>query len=149
LAIFLSLAAVTTWGSWYLRVRLPADQWRRPYEAGRQLMDQGRFGEAERQFAAAVAAAGQLGEHDLRLARSLSDQAQALAAQERFADALPLLAHAIAIHDKALGPRHAHVAPVLEQYAASLRETGQTALAEAALARVRAIRARAAQRNGS
>ena len=35
MAIFLSLAVATALGSWYLGVRLPDNQWRRPQEAGR------------------------------------------------------------------------------------------------------------------
>ena len=46
MAMFLSLAVATALGSWYLRVRIPDHQWRRPHEAGRESMSRGRFGEA-------------------------------------------------------------------------------------------------------
>ena len=62
MAMFVSLTVATALGSWYLRVRIPDNQWRRSHEAGRESMSRGRFGEAERQFATAVAAARDLGE---------------------------------------------------------------------------------------
>jgi tetratricopeptide (TPR) repeat protein len=145
IAMFLSLGVAAALGSWYLRVRVPDSQWRRPDEAGRDLMSQGRFGEAERQFAAAVAAAHALGADDPRLALALSHQAEALVAQTRFADAIPLFERALAIEEKILGPDHPEIAQVLEPFAASLRETGQTAAAEAAAVRVRLIHARSAR----
>jgi len=145
MAIFLSLAVATALGSWYLRVRIPERQWRRPHEAGRASMSRGQFGEAEREFATAVELAKALGENDPREALSLYHQADALVAQNRFDDAIPLFERALAIDEKALGPDHPDVAPVLEHYAVPLRRTGRTAQAEAAEDRCRVIRARTAR----
>jgi tetratricopeptide (TPR) repeat protein len=142
MAIFLSLAVATALGSWYLRVRIPESQWRRPHEAGRASMSRGQFGEAEREFATAVELAKALGENDPREALSLFHQADALVAQNRFDDAIPLFERALAIGEKALGPDHPDVVPVLEHYAVPLRRMGRTAQAEAAEDRVRIIRAR-------
>jgi tetratricopeptide (TPR) repeat protein len=142
MAIFLSLAVATALGSWYLRVRIPERQWRRPHEVGRASMSRGQFGEAEREFATAVELANALGEDDPREALSLFHQADALVAQNRFDDAIPLFERALAIDEKALGPDHPDVAPVLEHYAVPLRRTGRTAQAEAAEDRGRSIRAR-------
>src|SRR5262245_49469223 len=104
-------------GCWYLGVRVPNNQWRRPDEEGRQSMSQGRFDEAERQFAPAVAAARLLGDDDPRLALSLFHQAEALVAQARFAEAIPLFEQALVIDEKALGPDHPDVASVREHSA--------------------------------
>ncbi len=142
MAIFLSLALATALGSWYLGVRIPDNQWRRPHEAGRESMSRGQFGEAEREFATAVELARALGEDDPREALSLFNQADALVAQARFADAIPLFQRALEIDEKVLGPDHPDVVPVLEHFAVPLRETGQIAQAEAAEKRVRCIHAR-------
>ena len=90
MAIWLSLAVATALGSWYLSVRIPESQWRRPHEAGQASMSRGQFGEAEREFATAVELAKALGENDPREALSLFHQADALVAQNRFDDAIPL-----------------------------------------------------------
>ncbi len=142
MAIFLSLAVATALGSWYLGVRIPDDQWRRPHEAGRASMSRGLFGEAEREFATAVELARMLGEDDPREALSLFNQADALVAQERFDDAIPLFQRALEIDEKALGPDHPDVAPVLEHFAVPLRCTGRVAQAEVVEERVRRIHAR-------
>ncbi len=145
MAIFLSLAVATALGSWYLHVRIPEGQWRRPHEAGRASMSRGQFGEAEREFATAVELAKSLGENDPREALSLFHQADALVAQNRLDDAIRLFERALEIDEKALGPDHPDVAPVLEHYAVPLRRMGRTAQAEAAENRVRIIRARSAR----
>ena len=53
-------------------------------------MSRGQFGEAEREFAMAVELAKAIGEDDPREALSLFNQAEALVAQARFDDAIPL-----------------------------------------------------------
>ncbi len=90
-SLFVCLAVATGLGSWYLRVRLPDNQWRLADRAGQSLMDQKRYVEAERYFAMAVEAARDFGDRDPRRARSLSHLAQALAAQSKTAetDAMP------------------------------------------------------------
>jgi len=122
-AILLCLAMATGAGTWYLHVQVPDNQWRRPNEAGWRSMNQRRFGEAERQFAMAVEAARAFGSRDPRLARSLFDQAQALVAQARHDEAIPLLEQALAIHENAHGPLHPETVTVLEYYSALIRAT--------------------------
>jgi tetratricopeptide (TPR) repeat protein len=132
-------------GCWYLHVRLPANRWYCPYESGRKFMNEGRFVEAERQFATAVATARLIGDHDHRVALSLFQQAQALVAQARFEEAIPLFEQTLAIDDRALGPDHPEIAPVLECYVVPLRKTGRMAQAEAASNRAHLIHGRLAQ----
>ena len=145
MAMFVSLTVATALGSWYLRVRIPDNQWRRSHEAGRESMSREQFGEAERQFATAVAAARDLDADDSRLALSLTHQAEALVARARFADAVPLFERALEIDEKVLGPDHPDVAWVLERYAVPLRETGRIAQADAVLGRIRILHARSAR----
>ena len=141
-AIFLSLAVTTALGSWYLRARIPVNQWRGPLEAGRESMSRGQFREAERAFATAVHLAKALGKDNPREALSLFSQAEALVAQSRFDDAIPLFQRALEIDEKALGPDHPDMASMMERYAVPLRYTGRIAQAEAAEERARSIRAR-------
>ena len=51
------------------------------------------------------------------------------------------------IREEALGPEHAHVATILESYAALLRQTARAAEAERMWARAKAIQAKHAQEN--
>jgi len=88
-------------------------------------MDQERFVEAERQFVMAVEAARPFGDRDPRLAGSLFHLAQALAAQAKYTEAIPLLEQSAAIKETVLGPDHHDVALVLEHYAAALRKSGR------------------------
>jgi len=141
------LAVATGSGSWYLRVRVPDNQWRRTDEAGRKSLDQGRFREADRQFVTAIVAARAFGDHDPRLARSLVHRAQALVAQAKLSDAIPLLEQALAIDEKVLGPYHPDVARVLEYYAALLRASGRSADADAAEQRIFSLKHRFEQPN--
>jgi tetratricopeptide (TPR) repeat protein len=125
-AILFCLAVATGSGSWYLRVRVPDNQWRRIDEAGRKSMDQGRFGEAERQFATAIAAARSFGDRDPRLAQSLFHRAEALVAQAKHSDAIPVLQQVLAIYQKTHGPHHPETAAVLEYYSALRHGLGRT-----------------------
>jgi hypothetical protein len=131
-AILLCMAMATGVGTWYLRVRIPDNQWRRPSEAGRRSMERGHFGEAERQFAMAVEAARAFGNRDLRLARSLFDQAQALVAQNKRAEAIRVLEQALAIQEKAHGPEHHETVFVFRYYTHLVNGSGRAASAEAA-----------------
>jgi tetratricopeptide (TPR) repeat protein len=124
-AMLLCLTVATGLGSWYLRVQIPGNQWRRQDEAGLTSMDQQRFVEAERQFATAVETARSFGDRDPRLAQSLFHLAQALAAQAKYTEAIPLLEQSAAIKQTILGPDHNDVALVLEHYAAALRKSGR------------------------
>ncbi len=59
-----------------------------------------------------------------------------------YADAEPFYQRALAIWEKALGPKHPHVATTLENYAALLRQTARADEAERMEARAEAIRAK-------
>jgi tetratricopeptide (TPR) repeat protein len=120
-AMLLCLTVATGLGCWYLT----DNQWRRPDEDGQTFLKQERFVEAERLFATAVEAARSFGSHDPRLARSLFHQAQSLAAQGKYTEAIPLLKESAAIKERILGPNHHDVVLVLKHYAAALRKTGQ------------------------
>ncbi len=50
--------------------------------------------------------------------------------QGRYADAEPLYKQAIVVKDKAFGPLHKELIPVLDNYAKMLRAAGRTAEAE-------------------
>ena len=69
-AIVLCMALSTLLGTWYLQVRIPQQDWLNSCRAGREALELGRFGEAERHFLAAVEAARAFGEEDRRLAHS-------------------------------------------------------------------------------
>jgi tetratricopeptide (TPR) repeat protein len=122
-AVLLCLTVTAGLGSWYLT----DNQWRRPDEDGQAFLNQQRFIEAERLFAAAVEAARSFGGQDPRLARSLFHQAQSLAAQGKDSEAIPLLEESAAIKERILGRNHPDVVLVLEHYAAALRKSGRVA----------------------
>jgi hypothetical protein len=126
-AILFCLTAATASGSWYLHVWAPDRLWRRTDLAGTKFMDQGRFAEAERQFAAAIHEARFFGDRDPRLAKSLLHQAQALVAQNKHPDAIPLLEQAIMIYQRAHGLDHPETAAVLN-YFAQTKATAETGL---------------------
>ena len=67
--------------------------------------------------------------------------------QGRYEAAEPLLKRALAIWEKVLGPDHPSVATSLENYAASLRNTGRGAEANKMEARAKEIRAKHAAEN--
>src|SRR5271165_2473381 len=115
-AIILCISLSTLVGTWYLRVRMPENQWLGFCGAGRESLERGRFQEAERHFLAAVEAARVFGEADPRVARSLFLLAQALVGQARQTEALSLLERSIAIYDKSLGPDHPESARVETYY---------------------------------
>jgi tetratricopeptide (TPR) repeat protein len=131
-AILLCLAMATGTGTWYLQVRIPDNQWRHSNDAGRRSMDQGNVDEAERQFAMAVETARRFGRRDLRLARSLLDRARALVAQDRRAEAIPVLEQALAIEEKVHGLDHQETVSVLQYYSDLLHGSGPAAGAQAA-----------------
>ena len=67
--------------------------------------------------------------------------------QGKYTQAEPLIRRALAIREKALGPEHAQVATVLENYAALLHKFNRDAEADKMGARAQAIRAKHAQEN--
>jgi tetratricopeptide (TPR) repeat protein len=147
MAIFLSLAVATGFGSWYLSVCAPVNQWRQAEEAGERSMAQGLFKQAERQYSAAVVAARRLSEQDPRLARSLCGLAESLMAQGKYEESLTSSQRALAIYKQASGSDGRNVAWVLQQSARSLRQMERPAEADAAERQAQAIRNRL-QRTG-
>ncbi len=137
-AILLCLTVATGLGSWYLGVQVPDNQWRRPDQAGQRSMYQDRPGEAERLFATAVEVARTFGDRDPRLARSLFHQAQALEAQAKYTEAIPLLKESAAISETMPGLGHEDNAHILELYATALRKSGRDDEAKAISGRIRA-----------
>ncbi len=125
-AIIFCMALATSVGTWYLRVRIPENQWLTLCAAGRESLDLGRFNEAERRFVVAVEAARVFGEGDPRLARSLFLQAQALVGEARQTEALPLLERSMAIYNKAFGPDHPESTRVLKYYMSIRDSAGST-----------------------
>jgi tetratricopeptide (TPR) repeat protein len=115
-AIVFCMAVSSALGTWYLRVRIPENEWLISCGKGTAALEQGRFSEAERHFLAAVEAAHAFGEGDRRLARSQFLLAQALVGQARQTEALRLLERSVAIYTRALGVNHAESARVLEYY---------------------------------
>jgi Tetratricopeptide repeat len=105
-AIVLCLALSTGGGMWYLQTWAPNRQWKLADEAGRRLLSQARYGEAERQFSLAVESTRSFDKHDPRRALSLFHLAQSLVGQSKLAEALPLLERAATIHEKGLGHDH-------------------------------------------
>jgi tetratricopeptide (TPR) repeat protein len=105
-------------------------------------MAQGRFHEAEREFAAAVEAARALGDQDPRLALALGHLADAMSMQARYAAAIPLYQQALAIDEQALGPKHPDLATCLIRLATPYGRLNRNAAAEAAEERARKIDAK-------
>jgi hypothetical protein len=105
-AVVLCLALSTGGGMWYLQTWAPNRQWRLADEAGRRLLSQARYGEAERQFSLAVDATRTFDKHDTRRALSLFHLAQSLVGQSKLDEAVPLLERAATIHEKSLGHDH-------------------------------------------
>jgi hypothetical protein len=103
-------------------------------------MERELYGEAERQFAMAVEAVRTSGDHDPRRGLSLFHLAQALIAQSKNSEALPLLERSVALTEKSLGLNHPDVSLVLQYQAAVLRKLERTVEAEAAEQRAAMIR---------
>jgi len=146
-SLFVCLAVATGLGTWYLGVWVPDNQWRLADLAGQRSMEREHYGEAERQFAVAVEAARPAGDHDPRLGLALFHLAQALVAQSKNSEALPLLERCLALNEKALGLNHPDVSHVLEYQAGLLRRLDRPAEAEAAEQRAAMIRSRLEQTN--
>ncbi len=80
-------------------------QWESYITAGQQAYQQADYAEAEKQFEAALKEAEAFGPDDVRLATSLDNLATIYRAQGKFGKAEPLAKRALAIVEKALGPR--------------------------------------------
>jgi tetratricopeptide (TPR) repeat protein len=125
-AIVFCMALSTAVGTWYLRVRIPENEWLTACGAGTEALDLGHAAEAERHFLAAVQAARAFGEGDRRLAHSQFLLAQALVGQARKEEALRLLESSLAIYSKSLGRDHADSVRVLEYYTSLRNASGST-----------------------
>ncbi len=79
------------------------------------------------------------------VAASLNALALLYVAQEQYHKAEPLYLRAVATAEKALGPDHAGVAVLLENYATLLQQTRRDSEAAAMQARAQVIRARYVQ----
>jgi hypothetical protein len=126
-ATLICLVLATGLGTWYLRVRVPDNDWHRADLAGQRSLIEARFGEAERHFTLAVHTARGFGELDSRLGLSLFHLAQALVGQSNHAAALPLLEQAVVIQSKALGRDHPAVLRTRLYQDAVLRKLAQLA----------------------
>jgi tetratricopeptide (TPR) repeat protein len=114
--------------------------WEEAMAAGQRALAQGRHGEAERIFSAAVVKAEQFGTGDLRVAQALSGLAQAYAAQNKHAEAEPAYLRALGIYQTVHGETHADVAATLNNLGVLYRRHGQYADAEPLLVRAAAIK---------
>ena len=88
-------------------------RWKAQTGAGYQAYQQGRFSEAEHFLAAAVREAEKFGPQDPRLGASLYSLALLYQAQGKYAEAEPLYERALAIVEKAVGPRKRRSPPWL------------------------------------
>lgn len=79
-------------------------EWERHMAAGGEAFRELRYGEAEREFLAAVKEAESLGPNDLRLAGTLTNLGVLYNSRGNWNQAEPLFARAIEIKEKALGP---------------------------------------------
>ena len=138
-SLFVCLAVATGLGTWYLGVRAPDNQWRLADQAGQRLIDQERFGEAERQFTMAIEAARTFGDQDSRRALSLVHLANVVCVQGRQTDAISLCQQALAINEKTLGSAHPDVASCLVSLATPYGKLAKNVEAEKLLQRAISI----------
>jgi len=89
----------------------------------------------------------EFGTQDLPTAKRLNEEAQLYYRQGKYAEAEPLFRRSLTINEKALGPKHPHVATGLEHYAVLLRKMNREAKAAKLEVRAIAIRAIHAQKN--
>jgi len=103
--------------------------WQRAQSAGEQLLSQGRYVEAKRNFETALGEAEEFGTTDPRRLQSLNSLAMVYQQQGQPAEADALYGKVLALAEKILGPKHSLVASVLNNLA-NLRGT-QARFAEA------------------
>src|SRR6266545_618202 len=135
-ACVLALGLAVTWGCSH-------PSWEDAMAAGQQATAQGRYGDAERIFSAAVVKAEQFGSEDRRVARALSGLAQAYAAQNKHAEAEPIYLRALKIYQTVHGETHPEVALTLKNLAQLYASQGQFTKAEPLMRRIVAIREKA------
>ena len=117
--------------------------WETSTDAGLEAQRQGRYGEAEEHFSAALKEAENFGPEDHRLATSLSNLAELYRGQGKYAEAEPFYQRTLAILEKALGPEHPYVATSLSSLGVLYATQGKYAEAEPLHKRSLAIREKA------
>ena len=137
------LAGVLSLLLWPVSCAAPEMSWETSNAAGMEAYQQGRYGEAEKSWLAALEEAENFGPDDQRLATSLNNLAALYQVQGKYAEAEPLYKRALAIWEKALGPEHPYVATSLNTLAALYRDQGNSAEAEPLDRRGLAIREKA------
>ncbi|MDZ4832401.1 MAG: tetratricopeptide repeat-containing protein [Candidatus Melainabacteria bacterium] len=85
-------------------------EWEKHTQTGADAFRENRFGEAERAFQASITEAKAFGEHDMRLATSLTNLGVLYNSRGQFDKAEPLFERAVTIKQKALGPFNVEVA---------------------------------------
>ncbi|HEY9731223.1 MAG TPA: tetratricopeptide repeat protein [Drouetiella sp.] len=104
--------------------------WERYNLSGQQAMSSGRSADAEQAFRLALQEAEKIGAHDPKVAISCVNLANCLRQQGRFAESEELYKKAITVKERAFGPLHKELIPVLENYAKMLRAAGRSAEAD-------------------
>lgn len=87
--------------------------WQKLMEAGEEALKDGRYHEAERQFATAASAGENYGGNELHTATSLMRQADTCCKEERFETADKLYHRALSIRESNLGPNDRDVMEIL------------------------------------
>ena len=145
--LLVGLALIGGIALWLMYAPNQGAKWAGYITAGQQAYQHADYAEAEKQFEAALKEAEAFGPDDVRLATSLNELGLVYRAQGKYAEAEPLFKRALAILDRALGPKHPDVALVLKNYAALLRKTGHSGEATMMGLRAKAIRAKHARQN--
>ncbi len=143
----LLLAGVLSLLLWPACTAAQETSWEKYNVAGMEAYQQGRYGEAEKRWLAALEEAENFGPDDQRLATSLNNLAALYYSQGNYAESEPLFKRSLAIREKALGPGHLDVVMGLQNYAELLRKTNREAEAEKLEVRAQAIRTKHAQEN--
>ncbi len=127
---------------WPASCAAPEMSWETSNAAGMEAYQQGRYGEAEKRWLAALEEAENFGPDDERLATSLHNLASLYQDQGNYPEAEPLFKRSLALREKALGPDHPNLALMLENYAVLLRNMQRNAEAVKMETRAQAIRAK-------
>ncbi len=88
-------------------------KWEKSNAAGVEAYQQGRYGEAEKRWLAALEEAENFGPDDERLATSLNNLASLYKTQGKYAEAEPLYQRSLAIWEKFSGPENSFVSSAL------------------------------------
>ncbi len=137
------VSQATKAGNQYLLLRWATpdeDRWRSQYDAGFQLLQQKRYGEAAQSFSVALQEAIEFGRQDSRYARSLMGLSETYRLQKLFDKAEPLARESLAVFEQLLGSEHLGVIPSLENLAALEQARGRHADAEQIYRRILSTR---------